>query len=116
MSSIVRAAVIQSEWTGDKESMVEKNIGYARDAADQGTQVLCFQEIFNTSYFCNVQDPQYYDEAEEIYRDLCLFDEHTWGSADSVGQPGSLETWGQYKCTPGPGSGKYALHSGSTAG
>ncbi len=66
MSSIVRAAVIQSEWTGDKESMVDKNIGYARDAAAQGTQVLCFQEIFNTSYFCNVQDPQYYDEAEEI--------------------------------------------------
>jgi len=66
MSSIVRAAVIQSEWTGDKVSMVEKNIGYARDAAEQGAKVLCFQEIFNTSYFCNVQDPQYYDEAEEI--------------------------------------------------
>jgi len=34
--------------------------------------------------------------ADEIYRDLCLFDEHTWGSADSVGLPHSLETWGQY--------------------
>jgi N-carbamoylputrescine amidase len=66
MSNIVRAAVIQAEWTGDKESMVEKNIGYARDAAAQGARVLCFQEIFSSSYFCNVQDPQYYDEAEEI--------------------------------------------------
>ena len=36
------------------------------------------------------------DAAEEIYRDLCLFDEHTWGSSDSVGQPHSLETWAQY--------------------
>ena len=36
------------------------------------------------------------DAAEEVYRDLCLFDEHTWGSADSVGQPHSLETWAQY--------------------
>jgi hypothetical protein len=34
--------------------------------------------------------------AEEIYRDLCLFDEHTWGSVDSIGQPHSLETWAQY--------------------
>ncbi len=34
--------------------------------------------------------------ADEIYRDLCLFDEHTWGSVDSIGQPHSLETWAQY--------------------
>ncbi|MDH3729837.1 MAG: acyltransferase [Acidimicrobiia bacterium] len=66
MSTTVRAALVQSAWTGDKESMVEKNIGYARDAAEQGAQVLCFQEIFSSSYFCNVQDPKYYDEAEEI--------------------------------------------------
>ncbi len=66
MNTNVRAALVQSEWTGDKESMVEKNIGYARDAAEQGAQVLCFQEIFSSSYFCNVQDPKYYDEAEEI--------------------------------------------------
>ena len=36
------------------------------------------------------------EAADEIYRDLCLFDEHTWGSVDSVGQPHSLETWAQY--------------------
>jgi hypothetical protein len=34
--------------------------------------------------------------ADTIYRDLCLFDEHTWGSSNSVAQPHSLETWGQY--------------------
>ncbi len=66
MSTVVRAALVQSEWTGDKESMVEKNLGLARSAADDGAQVLCFQEIFSTGYFCNVQDPSYYDEAEEI--------------------------------------------------
>ena len=64
--STIRAALIQSEWTGDKDSMIEKNVEYARDAASQGAQVLCFQEIFSSSYFCNVQDPKFYDEAEEI--------------------------------------------------
>ncbi|MHB9078688.1 MAG: glycoside hydrolase family 38 N-terminal domain-containing protein [Pirellulaceae bacterium] len=34
--------------------------------------------------------------ANTILRDLCLFDEHTWGASDSVGQPHSLETWAQY--------------------
>jgi hypothetical protein len=34
--------------------------------------------------------------ARAIYRDLCLFDEHTWGSSDSVARPHSLDTWAQY--------------------
>ena len=66
MASIVRAALVQSEWTGSKESMIEKNIGYARQAAQKGAQVLCFQEVFSGPYFCTVQDPKYYDTAEEI--------------------------------------------------
>ena len=61
--TIVRAALVQSEWTGDKESMIEKNFGLARDAAGQGAQVLCFQEIFTAPYFCTVQDPAFYDTA-----------------------------------------------------
>ncbi len=36
MSDVVRAALVQAEWTGDKESMVDKNIQYALEAADQG--------------------------------------------------------------------------------
>ncbi len=32
----------------------------------------------------------------ELTRDLCLFDEHTWGSGMSVGQPYSLDAQGQW--------------------
>jgi beta-ureidopropionase len=64
--TVVRAALIQSEWTGDQETMIDKNLRYGRQAAEQGAQVVCFQEIFTTSYFCNVQDPAFYDTAEEI--------------------------------------------------
>ncbi|MFV1961998.1 MAG: nitrilase-related carbon-nitrogen hydrolase [Acidimicrobiia bacterium] len=66
MSDVVRAALVQAEWTGDKESMVDKNVEYARQAAAQDAQILCFQEIFSTAYFCTVQDARYYDEAEKI--------------------------------------------------
>ena len=42
MANIVKAALVQTSWTGDKESMVEKNAKYAYDAAAQGAQVMCF--------------------------------------------------------------------------
>lgn len=42
MANLVRAALVQCEWTGDKESMVDKNIDFARQAAEQGAQILCF--------------------------------------------------------------------------
>jgi len=34
--------------------------------------------------------------SEELYRQLCLFDEHTWGAANSVALPYSLDTLGQF--------------------
>lgn len=34
--------------------------------------------------------------ADGILRQLCLFDEHTWGSADSIGQPHEIDTWAQF--------------------
>ena len=66
MSDTVRAALVQAAWTGDYESMLDTNIGYARQAATDGAKVLCFQEIFTGPYFCNVQNPSFYDLAEPI--------------------------------------------------
>jgi beta-ureidopropionase len=66
MARIVRGALVQAEWTGDKESMIEKHEQYARQAADQGAQVICFQELFYGPYFCQVQDPQFYGYTEPI--------------------------------------------------
>ncbi|HZD23616.1 MAG TPA: nitrilase-related carbon-nitrogen hydrolase [Acidimicrobiia bacterium] len=66
MANTVRAALVQTAWTGDKESMVEKNVKLARDAAEQGTQVLCFQELYNAPYFCQVQDDDHKDTAESV--------------------------------------------------
>jgi beta-ureidopropionase len=66
MSQIVRAALVQAAWTGEYETMLDTNIQYARQAADDGAKVLCFQEIFTGPYFCNVQDPSFYDLAEPI--------------------------------------------------
>ncbi len=66
MANIVRAALIQAEWTGDKQSMLDKHVSLARKAAKDGAQVLCFQELFYGPYFCQVQDNEYFSYTEPI--------------------------------------------------
>jgi beta-ureidopropionase len=65
-SEIIRAALVQTKWTGDKASMIASNVALARQAASQGAQVLCFQELFYGPYFCQVQDPEYFSYTESI--------------------------------------------------
>ena len=66
MADVIRAALVQTSWTGDKESMIKVHEEYARQAAADGAKVICFQELFYGPYFCQVQDPQYYAYAESI--------------------------------------------------
>jgi len=64
--TVVRAALTQTTWTGDKESMIAKHEKFARDAAAQGAQIICFQELFYGPYFGIIEDPKYYEYAESI--------------------------------------------------
>jgi len=66
MANTVRAALVQATWTGDKESMIKAHEEYARQAAADGAKVMCFQELFYGPYFCQVQDPKYYEYAESV--------------------------------------------------
>lgn len=66
MADVVTAALTQLKWTGDKDSMLDEHERSARDAAAQGAQVMCFQELFYGPYFCQVQDEQYYGYAEAV--------------------------------------------------
>jgi beta-ureidopropionase len=62
--TVVRVAITQTTWTGDKESMIAKHEQFARDAAAQGAKIICFQELFYGPYFGITEDPKYYDFAE----------------------------------------------------
>ena len=66
MPHIVRAALVQTRWTGDTASMLDLHEDYARRAAEQGAQVIGFQEVFNAPYFCQVQEPEHYRWAEAV--------------------------------------------------
>jgi N-carbamoylputrescine amidase len=64
--TVIKAALTQLAWTGDKASMIDLHEDYARKAAAQGAQVICFQELFYGPYFGIVQDQKYYEYTESI--------------------------------------------------
>ena len=66
MSRIIRGALLQATYTGDQESMIQKHEKYAREAAEQKAQIMCFQELFNGPYFCQEQNIKWYSLAEPI--------------------------------------------------
>ncbi len=66
MSRMVRGALLQVTWTGDQHSMIDQHVRYARRAAQEGAQIICFQELFCTPYFCQVQNPEWYAISEPI--------------------------------------------------
>jgi beta-ureidopropionase len=66
VADVVRAALVQTSWTGDKESMIKAHEDYARQAAAAGAKVICFQELFYGPYFCQLQDPKFYEYAESV--------------------------------------------------
>ena len=74
MARITRAALIQASNPAPpdasiaetKKMMIDKHIELIKQAADQGAQVTCLQEIFYGPYFCAEQDTRWYEIAEQI--------------------------------------------------
>ena len=72
--SKVKCGLIQMSLKGDgsmepgeiRDLMIEAHIPLIEDAAKQGVQVLCFQEVFTQPYFCPSQDTKWYGAAESI--------------------------------------------------
>ena len=54
MSEIIKAALVQQAWSGDKESMISNAVQHIATAASAGAQVVCLQELFYGPYFCQV--------------------------------------------------------------
>lgn len=66
MSRIVRGALFQATWPGSKDKMIDKHVAAAEEAAQQGAQIMCWQELFYGPYFCQVQDAKHYSWTEHI--------------------------------------------------
>ncbi len=74
MGRIVRGGLIQATLSMSseqpiaaiKQSMIEKHLAMIEDAAKQGVQILCLQELFYGPYFCAEQQTKWYSLVEQI--------------------------------------------------
>ena len=64
--SSVRIALIQGREQGSKQADLDYTIVRIREAAAEGAQVICTQELFNTPYFCITQNTDQFDLAEPV--------------------------------------------------
>lgn len=66
MSHIVHLSLIQHSFESTRDATVSKVMNHIRKAANQGAQVICLQELFNTSYFCSSVKQANFSLAESI--------------------------------------------------
>ena len=74
MSRVVKCGLIQASNACPidqpiekiKQANIDKNLAFIEQAAVQGVQIICMQEVFTTPYFCAEQEPRWYDAVEKI--------------------------------------------------
>ena len=63
---IVRIGLVQMACGKDAEANTKTAEQGIRKAAGQGAQIICLQELFQTPYFCQTEDHEHFNRAEEI--------------------------------------------------
>src|SRR2546426_5752102 len=74
MPRTVKCGLIQAKNAGPTDASIEeikrlnieKHLALIEDAAKQGVQILCMQEVFTTPYFCAEQQTRWYEAVEKI--------------------------------------------------
>ncbi len=61
-----RVGLVQMSCSTDPEENLQKAVGRVRDAAAQGAQIVCLQELFRSQYFCQTEDHELFNLAESI--------------------------------------------------
>jgi len=63
---IVQVGLVQMSCTADPLHNLQKAVGKIREAAKQGAEIVCLQELFRTLYFCQREDVKFFNLAEPI--------------------------------------------------
>jgi N-carbamoylputrescine amidase len=63
---IVKVGLIQAACSAEPQRNLERTLAAVESAADQGAQIICTQELFRSQYFCQSEDPRYFQLAEPI--------------------------------------------------
>lgn len=62
----VKVALVQMTCTEAKQPNVDKALARIEEAAKQGANIVCLQELFAGHYFCQTEDHRKFDQAEPL--------------------------------------------------
>ncbi len=62
----VKVGLIQSACSPDPAANLQRTLAAAEQAAQNGAQIICTQELFRSQYFCQTEDHQYFQLAEPV--------------------------------------------------
>jgi N-carbamoylputrescine amidase len=65
-SAFVNVALVQMRCTDDPAANLRTAVGRIAEAAQQGAQIVCLQELFRLRYFCQTENAALFDLAEPI--------------------------------------------------
>ncbi len=65
-SQKITLGLVQMHCTAEPAENLARAIAHVRDAAARGAQIVCLPELFRSQYFCQVEDHDYFQLAEEI--------------------------------------------------
>lgn len=63
---VVKLGLVQNRCTSNPAENLDKAILGIRKAAAQGAQIICLQELFQSVYFCQIEDHKYFELGETI--------------------------------------------------
>ena len=66
MTSLVKAGLIQTRTSCNKQENIDKAVSFIEKGANQGVQVFALQELFFSLYFAAEQDNKWFEWAEPI--------------------------------------------------
>jgi len=66
MSNTVRIGLIQTHASTDRDDNLERSVAFVEEAAGNGANVICLQELFRSQYFPQTEDDAHFALAEPL--------------------------------------------------
>lgn len=61
-----KVGLVQMLQTGDADDNLTRAVDFVEQASELGAEVICLPELFRSQYFCQREDPAFFDLAESI--------------------------------------------------
>ncbi|CAM3352370.1 carbon-nitrogen hydrolase [Helicobacter labetoulli] len=71
--SKLQVALLQQNYKGNKEAMLDSTTSLIEQAVKSGAKLIALQELHTREYFCQSEDPKFFDYANDFEADIAYF-------------------------------------------